>query len=285
MALQYSVPPHDLAVELSEVRSDAAALVDFFKQLNSPLPENFPKAAVIEIANALNELPDGTARGCLRPLSESQSQLAAIRSQHILHEEHGAPGSEVAQPPLRGEPIDQRLRNLMSSVSTALQTANRLAAEEWEPETPEAGVSPTNDETANSLVRQSTEAQKELEHERKEFDALRNIDSHKADTLRRRLTDALVLNWLARGELRMPRIVAARLRRIAAALREYPALLEQSAQLIGRGVDVAEYAYDKWHLLKERMFKAGTQTVREIADDFANYAKRLEASSTAETTR
>ena len=73
MALQYSVPPHDLAVELSEVRSHAAALVDFFKQLNSPLPENFPKAAVIEIANALNELPDGTARGCLRPLSESQS--------------------------------------------------------------------------------------------------------------------------------------------------------------------------------------------------------------------
>ena len=116
-----------------------------------------------------------------------------------------------------------------------------------------------------------------MEHERKEFDALRNIDSPEADTLRRRLTDALVLNWLARGELRMPRIVAARLRRIAAALREYPALLEQSAQLIGRGVDVAEYAYDKWHLLKERMFKAGTQTVREIADDFANYAKRLEA--------
>ena len=109
------------------MRSDAAALADFFKQLNAPLPENFPKAAVLEIATALRELPDGTARGCLRPLSESQSQLAAIRSQHILHEEHGSPTSEAVQPPLRGEPIDQRLRNLISSVSTALQTANRLS--------------------------------------------------------------------------------------------------------------------------------------------------------------
>src|SRR6202021_1409966 len=115
MALQYSSPPPDLAVELSEVRADAAALAEFFKQLNAPLPDHFPKSAVLEIASALRELPDGTARGCLRPLSEAQSQLGAIRSQHILHEDQAGPQSvEGAPPPLRGEPIDQRLRNLMS---------------------------------------------------------------------------------------------------------------------------------------------------------------------------
>jgi Leucine-rich repeat (LRR) protein len=277
MPLPYSAPPPDLAVELSEVRADASALVDFFRQLNTPLPENFPKNAVLEIANALRELPDGTARGCLRPLSESQSQLAAVRSQHILHEDLGSVDQNENSPsPLRGEPIDQRLRNLMSSVSTALQTANRLAAEEWEPESPEAGTSPPSDDSTNSLVRQSVETQKELEHERREFDALRKEGSSQADTLRRRLTDALILNWLGRGELRMPQIVAARLRRIASTLRDYPNLLEQSAQLISTGIDVAEYAFDKWHLLKARMFKAGTQTIREIADDFASYSKRLE---------
>jgi len=165
----------------------------------------------------------------------------------------------------------------MSSVSTALQTANRLAAEEWEPEGPETGISPPNDGSASSLVLRTVETQKELEQERKEIDALRPTGSQQAETLRRRITDALILNLLGRGELRMPRIAAARLRRLAGALRDYPALLEQSAQLLAQGTDVADYFYDKWHLLKERIFKAGTQTIREISDDFANYAKRLEA--------
>jgi hypothetical protein len=164
----------------------------------------------------------------------------------------------------------------MSSVSTALQTANRLAAEEWEPEAPESGMVPHKADSTDSLVQQSQHTHKELDQERKEFDSLRISDSQQADNLRRRITDALVLNWLGRGELRMPRVVAARLRRIANTLLEYPALLEQSAELIARGADVAEYAYEKWHVLKERIFKAGTQTVREMAQDLSSYAKKLE---------
>jgi len=86
MALSYVAPTPELAIELSEVRADAAALADVFSQLNAPLPKDFPKDAVIELATALHDLPDGTARGCLRPLNEAQSQLAAIRSQHIRHD-------------------------------------------------------------------------------------------------------------------------------------------------------------------------------------------------------
>ena len=61
MALSYVAPTPELAIELSEVRADAAALVQVFVQLNAPLPDSFPKEAVIEVASALrNNFP--TAR-------------------------------------------------------------------------------------------------------------------------------------------------------------------------------------------------------------------------------
>jgi len=78
MPLSYEAPPGELAIELEEVRSDAAALAAVFDQVNAPLPDSFPKQAVTDIANGLRHLPDGTARGCLRPLNEAQAQLAAI---------------------------------------------------------------------------------------------------------------------------------------------------------------------------------------------------------------
>jgi hypothetical protein len=86
MPLLYIAPSPELAVELGEVRADAAALADAFSQLNAPLPVDFPKGAVIELATALHDLPNGTAKGCLRPLNEAQAQLATIRSQHIHHD-------------------------------------------------------------------------------------------------------------------------------------------------------------------------------------------------------
>jgi hypothetical protein len=268
MAISYGAPPPELAVELGEVRADAAALIEVLKQANAPLPETFPKSGVIEVANALRELPDGTARGCLRPLAEAQSQLAIIRSQHIVHDDHADSKASQDHPPLfRGEPVDQRLRNLMSSVSTALQTASRLAAEEPESDLPDVGIAPPRDAARAALIEKSSKAQLELEGEKRELDSLAEPNSQRADTLRRRLTDVLVLNALGRGELRMPRIVSARLQRIGAALREYPTLLRQSAELIAKGTDVAEYAYHKWHKLEERIFGAGSSTIREIAND------------------
>ena len=79
----------------------------------------------------------------------------------------------------------------MSSVSTALQTANRLAAEEPEPEAPEAGIEPPKDSSTAELIKRSSKAQQELEGERQELASL-HLNSAPADTLNRRLTDALI---------------------------------------------------------------------------------------------
>lgn len=256
MALSYVAPTPELAIELSEVRADAAALVQVFVQLNAPLPDSFPKEAVIEVASALQQLPDGTAHGCLRPLNEVQSQLAAIRSQHIVHDDHSNLTSEQERPPLfRGEPVDQKLRALMSSVSTALQTANRLETEEPEPEKPEAAVEAPRALPIKPLIEESTKAQRELQEERLELDGVRTPTSRHADILRRTLTDALVLNWLGRGELLMRRIVPARLRRIGGTLREYPTLIRQAAEVISKGT---ERLYLRVLMLPTTPLKSGT---------------------------
>lgn len=276
MALPYTAPPPELAVELDEVRSDALALVEILSQINAPLPKAFPREAMVELASALHKLPLGTARGCLRPLGEAQSQLAAIRSQFILHDHLEQIPQDEIPPLLRGEPLDQRLRSLMSSVSTALQTANRLAVEEPESQEPEPSSKPPNDSSTAHLIRRSMKAQQELEEEKEELEAL-HIKSEPADTLSRRLTDAAVLSQLGRGELRLPRIVAARLKRIAQSLQDYPALVQRAAELVTSGSHIADYLHEKWSALETRIFQAGTTTIREVAEDISNYAKRLEA--------
>jgi hypothetical protein len=72
MPLFYVAPTPELAIELDEVRSDAAALGEIFSQLNAPLPKDFPKDALVELAAALSELPNGTARGWLEVNYSSQ---------------------------------------------------------------------------------------------------------------------------------------------------------------------------------------------------------------------
>ncbi|WP_156527994.1 hypothetical protein [Bradyrhizobium stylosanthis] len=276
MALPYSAPTPELALELDEVRADALALAEIFSQINAPLPKEFPREAVVELASALHKLPSGTAKGCLRPLTEAQAQLAAIRSQFIRHD-HFEETLETDAPPLfRGEPIDQKLRSLMSSVSTALQTANRLAAEEPEAEEPEYSSAPLNEASTAELIRKSAKAQQEIEGEKDELDSL-GIGSESSDTLSRRLTDAAVLNQLGRGELRLPRIISARLRRIAQALSDYPTLIRRAAELVTAGAHVADYAHEKWSALETRIFQAGTATIREVAEDISNYAKKIDA--------
>src|ERR1700683_1726228 len=154
MPLDFTKPPGPLDAELKEVRADATALREAFAKINAPLPDSFPRQAVLDIAKGLRALPNGTARGCLRPLTEAQSQLAAVRSEHIIREAPIDPKSN-APPLFPGEQSDQRLRHLMSSVSTALQTAHRLAAEEPEPEASDEPIKAPRDATRAGLIKAS----------------------------------------------------------------------------------------------------------------------------------
>src|SRR5205085_6578538 len=88
MALDYTGPDEGLARELREVARDANALIEaLIRKINVPLPLDFPKDQLIEIAESLAGLPAGTAEGSRAPLEYARNRLPAIRRAHVLSEE------------------------------------------------------------------------------------------------------------------------------------------------------------------------------------------------------
>ncbi|MFT4098369.1 MAG: hypothetical protein QM651_14720 [Rhodoblastus sp.] len=232
---------------------------------------------MIEVARALQELPSGTAKGCLVPLVQAQEQLATIRSRFVQSEIDLGPVSESSIPLLRGEPFDQKLRAVMSSVSTALQTAHRLAADErQEASDPEPSVTPPGGPALGNSFNASLNADKELRTEREQLSNIAKPGSIAADTLGRRLTDVIILNRIGFSEMRMPRVLSSRVRRIGEALHNYPDLLERAADAMQAGADFFDYASDKWGILKKRIRTSATETVREIATDLKEWAAKLD---------
>jgi hypothetical protein len=278
MPLLYEKPSERLAVELGDVKISASELIDHIKTANVPLPSEFPEKLLLEIAGSLIELPDGTARGCREPLLFAQEKLAAIRGEYIGREDADSSYSEDTAPrPLRREPLDQKLVALMSSVSTALQAANREMAvlPEYE-ELFDRPVEPPRDGSVSRLGRMVRRGEKSLATDRQELDEIRDPDSINADRLRRRLTDALSLNRLARTELGMRRIVPSWLLRISSTLREYPKLIVAASSVMRASADIADWAHDKWSKYNDKLFRVGTELVREISSDLARYGSDLE---------
>jgi Leucine-rich repeat (LRR) protein len=249
MRLQYIRPNESLARELREVARDASALIDVLtKDLNVPLPSTFPKSQLLDIGRSLAELPHGTAAGCRPLLQYARDSLPAIRRAFLLSEEVDLPtaSSDVPPPVTRGTFIDRHLRDLIASVTTALDEYQRQAGELLEDSSPEHPVSASANETADAIAR-STSLEHKLEGARNIISGVTKPESVKADNLKRQLSDAAGLNRLARAELGMPKIILGWYRRILDALRDYPSLIQKTARGFRTGVDIAEIAVHRWH--------------------------------------
>ncbi|NBB69574.1 MAG: hypothetical protein GVY33_04495 [Alphaproteobacteria bacterium] len=73
-------PPNEaLARELRQVAVAATALTTTLKQVNNELPEGFPKDSIVDLCEALEGLPDGTAEGCRTDLEFARSFLPKVR--------------------------------------------------------------------------------------------------------------------------------------------------------------------------------------------------------------
>jgi hypothetical protein len=133
MSLGHTQPPEGLLRELHEVAHDACALrASLTTEINFPLPPDFPKDQLLDISRSLAQLPIGTAEGCRAPLEYARNRLPAIRREYVLSEELDEPTNNTDATPvvLRNSLIDERLRRLIASVSTAIDEYRRLAVEE-----------------------------------------------------------------------------------------------------------------------------------------------------------
>ncbi len=278
MPLDYSKPEEDLARDLREVARDAQALIVTLQKLvNLVIPAEFPKNELIDIATTLVELPAGTAEGCRSKLDYARDRLPAIRDEHIQSEELETPGGDPdSLPPLqRAGQVDQALTRLIGSVSTARAKYWRLTAElPAEDVKREAGVAASGELTGEAVAK-SAKLETTLTQAKATVDKTTKPDSSKADDLKRQIIDALGLNRLAGTELRMPKIVVSWYRRTVEALKDYPGLIEKTANGLRDGADIAEIGLDRWHEFERNLSRFFVKEFKETCDALIAVADRL----------
>ncbi len=275
MPLEYAQPSEGLERELREVARDAEALVAAMHGLNEELPNSFPDQQLIRIAISLSQLPNGTAEGCRPPLEYARSRLPAIRREHLLSEETDICGT-AASPLMRGALVDERLRHLIASVTTALDEYRRLAAEEPAEElTPDAEVVPPRD-IVEGAIAQSLRLEPKLADAAETIKVVAQPNSNLADSFARQIRDGQGLNGLARAELQMPRVIVSWFRKLTHALNSYPSLIRNTANGLKAGADIVEIGLDRWHHFEANMTRFLLDEFRSTCDAFITAASRLD---------
>ena len=277
MPLSYGQPESELARELREVARDAGALEHALETLNYELPATFPEEQLIQIARSLAQLPSGTAEGCYPALLYARNRLPAIRREHVISEELDVQAADADAAPVvvRGTFIDERLRHLIASVTTALDEYRRLAADDAPDDVPEAGVTASSD-VVDSATTQSLKLETGFGEAAEELAVLANPASRPADTLKRQINDGHGLNRLARAELWMPKVVSSWYRRIIEAMKEYPSLIRNTADLLKVGVDILEIGADRWHDFDKNKTAFLLEEIRRTCDSFGAAADKLD---------
>jgi DNA polymerase len=277
MALDSTKPPISLDRELREVAQAASALTEYIsKQINIELPDDFPTKQLVQIAYTLERLTEGTAEGCRAQLGYARNRLPAIRREHIRSDE-GRTGDPDEPPPiLRRDFLDQRLAELLVSVTTALDEYRRLASEEWveEGELP-AGVPPPAGATS-SASSEITRLDQGLRKAQETVQEATVQNSQPADDLKRQLHDASGLNRLARIEISMPRVVGRWLRETVSALRNYPLVIRKTANKLKVGADITQIGVERWHDFERDLSKFLFDQFRRTCTSLEKVAARLE---------
>jgi hypothetical protein len=190
MALKHIKPDTSLLSELNEVSRDANSLSDYLRLPNA-VPLSFPSNQLTEICQSLGNLPYGTAEGCRAPLEYARVRLPAIRREFIFNEQDALPPQHDEMPPLtRGMTLDRLLRDLIASVSTALDEYRRQATDSYDDT---VGSEPIVDPSGEPKVRKGIIESQELEH-RLQAASQKVLEttlpeSENADRLIRRLRD------------------------------------------------------------------------------------------------
>lgn len=279
MALSYARPNETLARELREVARDATGLIEALtNRPNFILPPDFPKDQLIDIGHSLVGLPGGTAEGCRASLEYARNRLPAIRRAYILSEELDLLSSnpDVSPPLVRGALVDQRLRDLIASVTTALDEYRREAAEDAEEDTTPQETISASAGTVDPAVAQSTRLESRLAEAKVTVAETTNPDSVNAENLLRQISDARGLNRIARTELVMPRIVVHWYRRTVHALRDYPRLIKKTATDLKDGADILHVGVERWHDFKRNSTTFLFDEFKKTCDSFVVVGTKLD---------
>ena len=277
--LPYSAPPDALAKELREVANAARAFGEAIRVANE-LPPDFPKAPTREIASALEALPQGTGEGAFEQLTYARNRLSELRRRHILTEPagetQGTPPTDAPTPLMRGERIDQTMTRLVADIATALDAYRALAARDEDERADIAASVPVDPQAQDvkDVAARADRTRKMLEEAAGEVRQIVEPASKAGDDLARQTQDAAGLVALGRAEIGMRRAVPRWMRRLGAAVADYPALMRRTAKLMKIGVDIARPMERRWTEFQNKCTEAIFGGLEGFSDDMAALADK-----------
>ena len=278
MPLTYGRPPPELMRELEEVARDATSLSDYLLTLNT-LPDTFPAPQVMDICETLSKLPKGTAEGCRIPLEYARQRFPRVRREHVLNEDQIAASADEddAPPLLRGMALDRMLRDLMGSVSTALDQYRLLASSEPDDTVgPEPVADMSDDPAIANAAALARGMEGDLHLASIEGERIANPESERADRLVRRMHDAEGLSRAGRAELGFTPTVISWFRGVVTKLKDYPVLIRGAGKAISTAADIARPFANVWHEFEKKSLDLIIDATAKVGAAFDQVADLLE---------
>lgn len=277
MPLGYEPPNDSLLSELASVSEDAGALVDFLNRQNI-LPATFPTVPLIAIGQSLFDLPNGSAEGCRKPLEYARVRLPAIRREHFLKEDAEAIRlDEEEEPPLlRGMTLDRLMKNLIASVTTALDEYRDQARQHFDDTIRAEPTAELDDMSTRQAI--ATSLKLEIDVAATADDISKNAmpGSTNIERLTRRLSDANSLFRAVRAELQFKRVVLRWYHELADGVKALPRLIGAAGDAIKLGVDLARPLAEWWLETERRVTELAFQEIASFGDALTSIEAVLE---------
>jgi internalin A len=273
VSLDFKKPSLSLMRELEEVAVKAQSLAEYLQSANN-LFLNFPRSQLKDICLSLMNLPSGTDEGCREPLAYARKRLPAIRREYVSSQL----GADDEDPPrvLRGEWLDQQLKDLLASVTTALDQYQVESGDDIPDAVDrEISVDPSQVGGRFDAVKKSQVLEGNLNAVGVTIGEVKQLTSENAEKLQRQFKDVENQNRLARAELQMSNVRISWYEPIVEQLRRMPDIIVRTGRAIQIAIDISEPWIDRWNDFKRNTWKHILQEIRDTGATLEDTGRKL----------
>lgn len=276
MALDFGPPSGALQRELEEVAAKARALSEHVRTLNF-LPESFPRDQLEGICRNLIGLPSGSAEGCCVPLTYARKRLPAIRREYVSARPDGTIEDKEAPPAiLRGENLDQFLKDLLASVTTALdQYQVESGVDVADSVDREVGVEGSTIPGIDTAASKAHALELRMNEASKTIEEINQKGARSVESLARQYKDVEIQSGLASAELSMPSVRVSWYQPIVTQLRKMPEVIEKTGKAIRVATDVARPLVQRWNDFKANVWAHVLHEIEETGKTLEQVGRRL----------
>jgi len=280
MTLPYGPPSTALLRELRQVGRDASAAVHALREAND-LQDSFPRAVLEDLCWSLAGLKDGTAENCRPTLEYARGRIPQIRREHFFLEEEdldeNAPLPEVPRQD-RGNRLDGKMKDLLASITTALDEYRVQAQDRFDDEVrgEEVVVLSHPEETTDPVAR-AADVIAATDKGRAELHDSGVDQSENGEVLSRRLKDTNNLALAARSLLQSGVIVRRWFEGIADAMQRMPDLIGAAGRALQVSANITGSMANWWSRTEHSAIQLPIEAARDLGGTLEDISTKLKS--------